>query len=653
LSYYYRRDRFRAPDQRLPEIAVTITRIRNRLLGAPGPPDWMANGELVFNEVDEVLYYGRGVAADGRTATQMVPVGGVGAIYSVKLATSSWVLNGVNTTFPMLDIKGEPVASGAATDLIVSLDGVIQQAGIDYHITATNIVFVVPPPADATIWAVAGLPLGGNGTGDLVVSVKAFGAKGDGVTDDTAAIQDALAAAVLNGLAVLYLPAGRYVVHAALTATLSGNAAVAIRGGGSDVSELVFNADTDGIVVTYASSASFTRDTTTGAALKVNGISVIRGPATTGRDGIRIIGDSANAYGTIQPDTVFDDVVVRGGANGGGWTNCIVAQDVANTSWFHVLCQGPFTASAITSPTRGVGTAGVVIKTTGSRYATQHNFSHCTFNVLGRGLDIYEFIQGIAVANCNFTGGLNGIYWNSNGRQEQLAVSNSQFSTLQTGIYVYNMQNVAVSTCVFYNQNSYVPPASANTWYGLKLDEIDNCAITGCNFMGSFPAQPTALEFGIVITNDTAVVAADAPSVIAGNTFYYLHGQALYTRNNTTNILFTGNAVDHVAGFPVIVADPGTTPICTGNTFGNAPFLSGYPGSGATQLYELTHGAGPFTIAGAVDVRGPVLFAPYTFATLPAVDTWVGHTIRITDRSQRLATSDGANWRFGDGMIVT
>jgi hypothetical protein len=471
------------------------------------------------------------------------------------------------------------------------------------------------------------------------------------VTDDTAAIQAALAAAVSNRLAVLYLPAGRYVVSAALTATLSGNAALAIRGGGSDVAELVFNADTDGIVVTYASSASFTRDATTGAALKVNGISVIRGPATTSKDGIRIIGDSANASGTIQPDTVFDDVVVRGGANGGGWTNCIVAQDVADTSWFHVLCQGPFTASAINSPTRGAGTAGVVIKTTGSRYATQHNFSHCTFNVLGRGLDIYERIQGIALTNCNFTGGQYGIYWNSVGRQDQLAVSNSQFSTLVAGIYVYDMQNVIVQGCLFLNQNYYVPAASANNWYGLELDEIDNCAITGSNFMGSY--QPTALEFGIAITNDTALVAVDAPSVIAGNTFYNLHGEALYTRNTTTNVLFTGNAVDHIAGFPVIVADPGTTPICIGNTFSNAPFLSGFPGSGATQLYELTHGAGPFTINGAVDIRGPVLFAPYTFATLPAVDTWVGHTVRITDRSQRLATSDGANWRFGDGMIVT
>jgi hypothetical protein len=334
---------------------------------------------------------------------------------------------------------------------------------------------------------------------------------------------------------------------------------------------------TDGIVVTYASSASFTRDATTGAALKVNGISVIRGPATTSKDGIRIIGDSANASGTIQPDTVFDDVVVRGGANGGGWTNCIVAQDVADTSWFHVLCQGPFTASAINSPTRGAGTAGVVIKTTGSRYATQHNFSHCTFNVLGRGLDIYERIQGIALTNCNFTGGQYGIYWNSVGRQDQLAVSNSQFSTLVAGIYVYDMQNVIVQGCLFLNQNYYVPAASANNWYGLELDEIDNCAITGSNFMGSY--QPTALEFGIAITNDTALVAVDAPSVIAGNTFYNLHGEALYTRNTTTNVLFTGNAVDHIAGFPVIVADPGTTPICIGNTFSNAPFLSGFPGT--------------------------------------------------------------------------
>lgn len=49
----------------------------------------------------------------------------------------------------------------------------------------------------------------------------------------------------------------------------------------------------------------------------------------------------------------------------------------------------------------------------------------------------------------------------------------------------------------------------------------------------------------------------------------------------------------------------------------------------------------------------PARFPGYTFATMPSAASYVGYTIRVTDRSQRLATSDGSNWRFTDGTVVS
>ena len=49
-----------------------------------------------------------------------------------------------------------------------------------------------------------------------VVNVKDFGAKGDGVTDDTAAVTAAAAAVAANGGGVLYFPAGRYLMSGAV-----------------------------------------------------------------------------------------------------------------------------------------------------------------------------------------------------------------------------------------------------------------------------------------------------------------------------------------------------------------------------------------------------------------------------------------------------
>ena len=61
-----------------------------------------------------------------------------------------------------------------------------------------------------------------------VVSVKDFGAAGDGVTDDTAAIQDALTYATEGGLTLVF-PAGVYSCDAPITWTYSGAGALEIR----------------------------------------------------------------------------------------------------------------------------------------------------------------------------------------------------------------------------------------------------------------------------------------------------------------------------------------------------------------------------------------------------------------------------------------
>jgi hypothetical protein len=75
-------------------MANTI-RIKRRASGAAGAPTSLANAELAFNEVDDVLYYGKGTGGAGGTATTVEAIGGSGAFVTL---TSSQTISG-NKTF--------------------------------------------------------------------------------------------------------------------------------------------------------------------------------------------------------------------------------------------------------------------------------------------------------------------------------------------------------------------------------------------------------------------------------------------------------------------------------------------------------------------------------------------------------------------------
>ena len=61
-------------------------RIKRRASGSPGAPTSLANAELAFNEVDDVLYYGKGTGGAGGTATTTPAIAGAGAFLTLSSA---------------------------------------------------------------------------------------------------------------------------------------------------------------------------------------------------------------------------------------------------------------------------------------------------------------------------------------------------------------------------------------------------------------------------------------------------------------------------------------------------------------------------------------------------------------------------------------
>lgn len=81
--------------------------------GAAGAPTSLENAELAFNEVDDVLYYGKGTGGAGGAASQVIPIGGPGAY--VDLTTNQTI--GGNKTFSNLVNAAISGNAGTATAL--------------------------------------------------------------------------------------------------------------------------------------------------------------------------------------------------------------------------------------------------------------------------------------------------------------------------------------------------------------------------------------------------------------------------------------------------------------------------------------------------------------------------------------------------------
>ena len=64
-------------------MANTI-RIKRRASGSPGAPSLLANAELAYNEVDDVLYYGKGTGGAGGTASTTPAIAGAGAYLTLS-----------------------------------------------------------------------------------------------------------------------------------------------------------------------------------------------------------------------------------------------------------------------------------------------------------------------------------------------------------------------------------------------------------------------------------------------------------------------------------------------------------------------------------------------------------------------------------------
>jgi Pectate lyase superfamily protein len=305
--------------------------------------------------------------------------------------------------------------------------------------------------------------------------VTDYGAKGDGSTDDTAAIQAAITAAQKNVYGgVVYFPIGRYVVSAPLVVTASdililGTGALATMGGaGYD----------DGKSTTIMPAAAWARGSASQpACILFDAVTAGTGLNRCGVERLAINGSN------LPSTTQMHGIVTYGYVGAFSITGCIVAA-IANTSSAGITnATGPSTtaqgSSIIRNLVQGVGGDGYDLA--GGDLTVEHCHAQ---GCGGNGFSISTDCGDTRITDCRGDlSGLNGFYINVPCGEYlgmvQLANCTTQRNT-ENGIQIANtsageISPVYLTGCVFHGDG-----VSGATYAGIRLSGPVVATITGC-----------------------------------------------------------------------------------------------------------------------------------------------------------------------------
>ena len=439
-----------------------------------------------------------------------------------------------------------------------------------------------------------------------LVSVKDFGAKGDGTTDDTAAIQAAINLADQYGGCV-YLPAGTYKISAALVFAMN-NVMVdpvkrpSMKGDGMAATTIYQTANANGIeVVGYdanpAGYCMFQDFTLYGYSKNKMGFA-LKDIAFVTIDNVYLAGWSTGLYGANVLSSTFNDLVIR--FNDGG---------------FYFEPNGTYgfisEPNAITMSNCTVGNndsyGGKVIG------AGTFNYTGGSIESNGAGTDLSSAKWGLALvdvgghlsqqSSCGFV--LEGVYFEGNGGQAQFQVQQTVSRPGMTGV---------VNACSFSALGSSYPAqqvylAASNPTYAFPIT-FEGCGWAGLAGYTPSAGRPTinnvgsAFKLALVGANFYSSVdqyKQGAPNrfegVVEASVYADLTGTPISGGGGGAGTLQATLTAGNVSSLNAkLGGDGSTTGVTVGtNTYGSIPYagIGAYP----TTLYLANNAASATTYA--------------------------------------------------------
>ena len=333
---------------------------------------------------------------------------------------------------------------------------------------------------------------------DYTVSIKKFGAIGDGIADDTAAIQAALTYAVANNVPIFFQH-GKYKITGNITVNFpSYTSVLIITGAGSSVSKII-SPNGCGIIINFIGPYN---------SIQVSGLTVLGGLTNTGT--AFLIAQTGSVGNPCDCATsLFYDVTIAGTSTNTFFQTGISITGASCFNFKSVSIYGDTTSGFV-----GINCGyGIILQGNGAGQPipVQFNIESCTLNNLTVGIYYGNYVQGVAVSLTNFTQCNWGILAPTAAQKlDQLSVMGCQFNCASRGIL---LQNILVNTMI--SNNLFLIPDGV---IGIDIIYATCLSITGNTFNYESTGASTT---GIAIesTFNGSITPNKSTDIIAANAF--------------------------------------------------------------------------------------------------------------------------------------